>query len=127
MTNKDLATEYAKAFNNLDIAYIEKHLAEDFKYTSQKVFSQMESKAEYLHYLKGKFSTIRNSQSKVVARLGLFRNENCIALYQIDLIKKSKTETATLLMEYGNSKIKSVCMCMIPSISEIELLDELPC
>ncbi|TJY35899.1 nuclear transport factor 2-like protein [Pontimicrobium aquaticum] len=127
MTNKDLATEYAKAFNNLDIAYIEEHLAEDFKYTSQKVFSQMESKAEYLDYLKGKFSTLKKSQTKLIARMGLFRGESCFALYQIDLSKKSKTETATLLMEYENGKIKSACMCMIPSISEIELLDELPC
>lgn len=126
MTNKDLATEYAKAFNNLDIAYIEKHLAEDFKYTSQKVFSQMESKVEYLEYLEAKFLTIKNSQSKLIARMGLFRNESCIALYQIDLSNKSNTGTATLLMEYENGKIKSAGMCMIPSISQIQLLDEMP-
>ena len=126
MTNQDIVTEYAKAYNNLNAVYIKEHLAEDFKYASQWVFEEIESKKEYLKYLENKFTALRNSTKKIVARMGSYNNKSCIALYQIDMSKKVDTQVAILLMKFENEKIISANLCMIPTINDVQLLEAIP-
>ncbi len=124
--NNSLIIEYAKAFNYLDVNYIKDLLNDDFRYSSQWVFKEIESKKEYLDYLENKFKVIENSTKKVVARMGLYKNKSCIVLYQIDLSKKNKTQIATLFINEEKGKIKKADMCMIPDANEMQLLDIIP-
>ena len=48
-------------WRNLDADIIAPYLAEDFIYNSVWVLSTMKGKEEYLHYLSGKFNSIRKS------------------------------------------------------------------
>ena len=81
-------------------------------------------KKEYLDYLRLKFKTIEESSTQVVARLASYRSKHCLALYQI--CKGDKNRRATLLTYTDNGKITKANMCMIPTFSQIELLDEFP-
>ncbi len=57
------------AWSDLDASYFEDVLAEDFQYASDQVFAVITSKKEYLHYITGKFNTIRKSDSAPEVRL----------------------------------------------------------
>jgi len=123
-SEKKLATEYAKAFNHLDTKFIKDLLADDFTYSSQKVFEGINCKNEYLNYLEIKFATIKNSKTNLVCRLAKYRSKHCLALYQV--CKGRPTITATLLIDSENGKIIRANMSMIPSINQIQLLDNFP-
>ncbi len=79
-----------------------------------------------MEYFEQKLKQFLNSDIKIIARLGLYRNNYCIVLYQIDLSKRNQTKIVTLLIESQKGKIKRADMCMIPSISQINLLEEIP-
>lgn len=125
-SHKELVSSYARAFNHLNSNYICDNLADDFQYTSQWVFSEIENKKDYLEYFEQKLKRFINSDIKVIARLGLYRNNYCLVIYQIDLSKRKQTKIVTLLIETQKGEIKRANMCMIPSISQINLLEEIP-
>lgn len=93
MKEIDLLTLYAKAWNNLDITYIEDYLTDDFEYTSQWVFDTIHGKEKYLKYLKAKFKSILENPLNIPqADLGYYkiaygvRNKPCILLKQKDIL-----------------------------------------
>ena len=50
-----------KAYQNLDASIMEPYLHSDVTYQSCAVFNEMTSREEYLHYIKGKFKTWKDS------------------------------------------------------------------
>lgn len=50
-----------EAWKGLDASYFEGLLAEDFQYASTMVFDVISSEKEYLHYISGKFETIKRT------------------------------------------------------------------
>ena len=52
LTREDALRAYARMLNTLDESHIEPLLADDFHYSSQKVFSEITSKAEFLDYIR---------------------------------------------------------------------------
>ena len=56
---------YAAMMNTLDSSKLESLLAENFHYASQMVFSEIESKQEYMAYIKPKLEAV--GREKLVA------------------------------------------------------------
>ena len=58
---KSLADAIALSWNNMDAEMLAPYLADDMQYNSVWISNTMNSKADYLYYLKRKFETIKNS------------------------------------------------------------------
>ncbi len=61
--------DFAEAWNTLNPELIIKHLSPEFIYDSQWVFSSLDYHG-YKDYIRGKFETIRNTGSSVMAEMG---------------------------------------------------------
>lgn len=53
-SEKELVTEYAKAFNHLDIKFIKDIVDDDFYYTSHKVYGEMNGKKRIFRLFEAK-------------------------------------------------------------------------
>jgi len=122
-TEKELVIDFAKTWNNLDISFIQDILLNDFHYSSQLVFKEIENKEDYLNYLEGKFKTIKKTNSKVIAELGIYDGEHCLVLKQT--IGKI-TQEATFLIKTKGEKISRADICMIPSPKYVKRLGIIP-
>lgn len=81
----DALTAYAKCLNQLSLEFLEPLLADDFHFESQRVFSAITSKNEFLIYFKGKLPNLRSSEHTVFAELGkidAYGHEDCLILAQ---------------------------------------------
>ena len=54
LTEKDALRIYAKMMHTLDSSEFESFLLEDFSYSSQKVLTDMNSKDEFIKYIRPK-------------------------------------------------------------------------
>jgi len=70
LTEKDAATEFARAWNNLDSTNFLKLLDENAIYSSHWVISDMEGKSNISEYLIRKMEVVSNEASVVKAELG---------------------------------------------------------
>ena len=71
ITEKDALSIYAKMMHTLDSSEFESFLSEDFSYSSQKVLTDMNSKDEFIEYIRPKLETIKKTNSSVYAELGV--------------------------------------------------------
>lgn len=62
LSEHDIKLALCRAWNELDASIVEPYLAEDLEYRSTFVSIPMQSKSEYMEYLKGKFNTIANAE-----------------------------------------------------------------
>ena len=82
LTEKQALSIYARMMHTLDSSKFESFLSEDFSYSSQKVLTDMNSKDEFIEYIRPKLETIKKTKSSVYAELGVcpaytfFRHEN---------------------------------------------------
>ena len=63
LTEKDALSIYARMLHTLDSTEFESFLSEDFSYSSQKVLTDMNSKDEFIEYIRPKLETIKKSRS----------------------------------------------------------------
>ena len=70
LTEKEALSIYARMLHTLDSSEFESFLSEDFSYSSQKVLTDMNSKDEFIEYIRPKLETIKKSNSPVYAELG---------------------------------------------------------
>jgi hypothetical protein len=61
---------YASMMDTLVSSKLESLLAEDLHYTPQMVFSEIESKQEYMAYMKPKLEAVRRFGDKVWVEMG---------------------------------------------------------
>lgn len=59
ISEKHMLHAFYQAWNKLDTSIIEKYLHPKLKYSSDWVFDILPSKVEFVHYLKGKFETLK--------------------------------------------------------------------
>ena len=71
LTEKEALSIYARMLHTLDSSEFESFLSEDFSYSSQKVLTDMNSKDEFIEYIRPKLETIKKSKSPVYAELGV--------------------------------------------------------
>ena len=60
LTEKEALTIYAIMLHTLDSSEFETYLSEDFSYSSQKVLTDMNSREEFIEYIRPKLETIKN-------------------------------------------------------------------
>jgi len=105
-------TQIATAYNTLDTTVFNSLIADDFVYESQNVFEPISGKENFMVYINGKFSSIKESGSFVFAEICyLGRNDTpCIIISQGTKEKKG----ALLIIEINqNNKIRRMDMCTV--------------
>ena len=116
--NKSYALRaYATMINTLDASHIEPLLAEDFHYSSQMVFAELESKEAFLTYIRGKLKTIKKTGDFAYAEMA-----ECPVGAYIDSIgpcvvvaQGSKENLrGTVFVKVKDGYIKHLDMCIIP-------------
>ena len=103
LTAEQALRAYATMMNTLDASCLEPLLADDFHYSSQWVFAEIESKNEYLGYILPKLDAIRNAGSVVWAEMGSLDREfpgPCVVM---------------ALVKVEDEKIKRLDLCGAPS------------
>ena len=131
ITEEDLIKELAKAWNNLNVSFIENLLIDDFSYASQWVLEEMKGKDNYINFISTKFQKISESidqkGDKIIAEIGYctqgFPNKPCIVLTQISGNEK---RLVTSLIETDNGLIRRIDMCAIPAPETAKLTGLIP-
>ena len=119
ITEKEVLSIYARMLYILDSSEFELFLSEDFSYSSQKVLTDMNSKDEFIEYIRPKLETIKKSKSPVFAELGTcpaYGHNDCLILAQGD--KSNLLGVAYASVDEG--KITSFSLCVVPTPDSAE-------
>ena len=100
--------------HTLDSSEFESFLSEDFSYSSQKVLTDMNSKDEFMEYIRPKLETIKKTNSSVYAELGV-----CSAYGHTDCLIMAQGDKSNLLgVPYASvdkGKISGISLCIVPT------------
>tara|TARA_B100000900_G_scaffold227375_1_gene193043 strand:- start:336 stop:770 length:435 start_codon:yes stop_codon:yes gene_type:complete len=116
---KDALIIYARMLHTLDSSEFESFLSEDFLYSSQRVLTNMNSRDEFIEYVRPKLETIKKSRSPVYAELGIlpsYGHTDCLIMAQGD-------KSNLLGVAYASVKECKICglaLCIVPSPDSAE-------
>ncbi len=114
ITEKEALSIYAKMMHTLDSSEFESFLSEDFTYSSQKVLTDMNSKDEFIEYIRPKLEIIKKTKSSVYAELGVcpaYGHSDCLIMAQGD--KSNLLGVAYASVDEG--KISGLSLCIVPT------------
>ena len=114
LTEKDALSIYAKMMHTLDSSEFESFLSEDFSYSSQKVLTDMNSKDEFIEYIRPKLEIIKKTNSSVYAELGVcpaYGHNDCHVNAQGD--KSNMLGVAYSSVDEG--KISGIALFIVPT------------
>ena len=114
LTEKEALSIYARMMHSLDSSEFESFLAEDFTYSSQKVLTDMNSKDEFIEYIRPKLEVIKKTNSPVYAELGVcpaYGHNDCLIMAQGD--KSNLLGVAYASVDEG--KITGLSLCIVPT------------
>lgn len=100
--------------NTGDVGMMEPLLADDLRYASQWVFAEIESKAEYLEYIRPKLEAVKASGRRAWAEIGHLDSEipgPCVLLAQ----GERDNLVALVLAKVEAGQIKRLDLCGAPS------------
>jgi hypothetical protein len=113
-----LLVQLAKSWNNLDVSFIENHLADDITYESQWVFTPIQGKANFLPYLNSKFQAIKTAvqqgEMQVSAELAIhpsLTSKDCLVLTQTT---SQEDVVVLVVIELLDDLISRIDVCFIP-------------
>ena len=119
LTEKDALSIYARMLHTLDSSEFESFLSEDFSYSSQKVLTDMNSRDNFIEYIRPKLETIKKSKSLVYAELGI-----CPAYGHNDWLIIAQGDKSNLLgVAYASvdeGKISGLSLCIVPTPDSAE-------
>ena len=119
LTEKDALSIYARMLHTLDSTEFESFLSEDFSYSSQKVLTDMNSRDEFIEYIRPKLETIKKSKSPVYAELGI-----CPAYGHTDCLIMAQGDKSNLLgvayASVNEGKISGLSLCIGPTHDSAE-------
>lgn len=102
---KTIAQAIVDAWNNLDAEVMEQYLADDLKYSSFWVFQTMQTKEEYLDYLRGKFERLRTIGETINAKIETINGK------KVPIIKQSISDVVVgLSITIKDDKISEMYM-----------------
>jgi len=114
ITEKDALSIYARMLHTLDSSEFESFLSEDFSYSLQKGLNDMNSRDEFLEYIRPKLETIKKSKSSLYAELGI-----CPAYGHIDCLIMAQGNKFNLLgVAYASvdkGKTTGLSLCIVPT------------
>ena len=116
---------YASMMNTLDSSKLEPLLSDDFHYASQMVLAEIESKQEYLDYIKPKLEVVRASGTKVWAEMAMLTHSfpgPCIVIAQGD----KENLVALVLAKVKGNQIERIDMCIVPTPQSSKRSGEYP-
>ena len=119
LTEKQALTIYARMLHTLDSSEFESYLSGDFTYSSQKVLTDMNSKDEFMEYIRPKLETIKKTNSSVYAELGVcpaYGHADCLIMAQGD--KSNLLGVAYASVDKG--KISGISLCIVPTPDSAE-------
>lgn len=126
LTQTEALRAYAKMLNTLTVAPLEPLLADHFTYESQWVFSALESKQEYLHYIRAKLETIQRTGGTVFAEMAVVdaydRRQPCVVLAQ----HTKDNLVGLVLAEVAGDKLVRLDLCAVPAPESAERSGEYP-
>lgn len=114
LTEETALRAYARMMNTLNADYLEPLLAEDFTYESQHIFQPLETKQDFLQYIRPKLVTIQQANATVFAEMGTVaaygKNQPCVILAQ-----NSRTNlVALVLAKVEDEHLKRIDLCIVP-------------
>ena len=119
LTEKQALSIYARMLHTLESSEFESFLSEDFSYSSQKVLTDMNSRDEFIEYIRPKLEIIKKSKSPVYSELGI-----CPAYGHIDCLIMAQGNKSNLLgVAYASVKECKICglaLCIVPSPDSAE-------
>lgn len=113
LTTEDALRAYASMMNTGDVRMLEPLLADDFHYASQWVFAEIESKAEFIDYIKPKLEAVKASGRRAWAEIGHLDREfpgPCVVLAQ----GERDNLVALVLAKVEAGKVKRLDLCGAP-------------
>ena len=119
LTEKDALSIYAKMMHTFDSTEFESFLSEDFSYSSQKVLTDMNSKDEFIEYIRPKLESIKKTHCSVYAELGFcpaYGHTDCLIMAQGD--KSNLLGVAYASVDKG--KISGISLCIVPTPDSAE-------
>ena len=119
ITEKEALIIYARMLHTLDSTEFESFLSEDFSYSSQKVLTDMNSRDEFIEYIRPKLEIIKKTKSSVYAELGIcpaYGHTDCLIMAQGD--KTNLLGVAYASVDKG--KICSLALCVVPTPDSAE-------
>ena len=119
LTEKEALSIYARMLHNLESSEFESFLSDDFSYSSQKVLTDINSKDEFIEYIRPKLETIKKSKSPVYAELGVcpaYGHNDCLIMAQGD--KSNFLGIAYASVDKG--KISGLALCIVPTPDSAE-------
>ena len=125
LTAEQALRAYAAMMNTLDTSHLEPLLADDFHYSSQWVFAEIESKGAYLEYIAPKLEAIRKSSAAAWAEMGWLDREfpgPCVIMAQ----GEKDNLLAVVLAKVEGGKIKRLDLCGAPSPHSARRTGEYP-
>ena len=122
LSKTDALRSYAVMMNTLDAKGFAPLLADDFHYASQWVFSEIETKQDYVYYITGKLQAVRTSGKKVWAEIGSCNSGPCVVMAE----SEPGNLIATVLVEVEGDKIKRMDLCCVPSPYSAERSGDYP-
>lgn len=125
LTVEQALRTYAAMMNTLDASHLEPLLADDFRYASQWVLADFESKSAYLDYIVPKLEAIRKSGAIAWAEMGWLDREfpgPCVVMAQVD----KDNLLAVVLAKVEGGKIKRLDLCGAPSPQSARRTGEYP-
>ena len=114
ITEKEVLSIYARMLHTLYSSEFELFLSEDFSYSSQKVLTDMNSKDEFIEYIRPKLEIIKKTNSSVYAELGVcpaYGHTDCLIMAQGD--KSNLLGVAYASVDKG--KISGISLCIVPT------------
>ena len=119
ITEKEALSIYARMLHTLDSSEFESFLSDDFSYSSQRVLTDMNSKNEFIEYIRPKLETIKRSKSPVYAELGIcpaYSHTDCLIIAQGD--KSNLIGVAYASVKEG--RISGLFLCIVPTPDSAE-------
>ena len=119
LSEQEALSIYARMLHTLDSSEFESFLSEDFSYSSQEVLTDMNSKDEFIEYIRPKLETIKKSKKPVYAELGVcpaYGHTNCLIMAQGNKSNLLGVAYASV----GEGKICSLALCIVPTPDSAE-------
>lgn len=116
LTHKKACIAYATMLNTLDSSELEELLDDNFCFTSQMVLADIDNKQDFVKYIKKKLQTIKSTNAIVYAELAKYRGQDCLLIAQ----NTKENLMGTILVTVENDKLKTACICIVPTPDSVK-------
>lgn len=126
LSEKDGLEAYGRMLNTNDIEHVVGLLANDFRYRSQAVLTDLVGKEEFLTYMRGKLAAIAGRADRPVAEMAYLpamRDRPCLVLFDND----TGQLICTVLAMVKDGKLGQIDLCIVPPPTTAVRTGEVPC